>query len=130
MSTTPSVTVRDPYLQHEFKAPTHDKARALGRQLVSRVIARLESTNAAPELCTPASRHAPISIRARTIEVPLDNDGFLLAPVIGLIDRGHVGWKKLRTEVALVTIGEASVACIPGAIYQELINGGVEKARQ
>ena len=122
MSTTPRVTVRDPYLQQEFKEPSHEKARALGRQLASRILPRLENTNA------PAVERAPLSIRARTIEVPLDNNGFLLAPVLGLIDRGHARWKWLRTEVALWRLGDAAVACIPGEIYPELVNGGIEKA--
>ena len=122
MSTTPRVTVRDPYLQQDFKEPSHAKARALGRQLASRILPRLEATN------VPGTLRAPISIRARTLEVPLDNNGFLLAPVIGLIDRGHVRWKTLRTEVALVTLGEASMACIPGEIYPEIVNGGIERA--
>jgi hypothetical protein len=120
ISTTPSVTVRDPYLGQDFKTPTHEKARAVGRQLAWRILPRLADTNA------PAISHAPISIQARTIEVPLDNAGFLIAPVIGLLDRGHVRWKTFRTEVALVTVGHASIACIPGEIYPEIVNGGIE----
>ncbi|MBI4623457.1 MAG: hypothetical protein HY736_09610, partial [Verrucomicrobia bacterium] len=65
---------------------------------------------------------------ARTIELPLDNTAFLLAPVLGLIDRGHVGWKRLRTEVAVLRFGDASIACIPGEIYPEIVNGGIERA--
>jgi hypothetical protein len=34
----------------------------------------------------------------------------------------------MRTEVALVTIGEASIACVPGEIYPEIVNGGIERA--
>ncbi len=122
MSTTPRVIVRDPYLQQYFKEPSHDKTRALGRELVSRILPRLEDTNA------PTVDRAPIRIRARTLELPLDNNGFLLAPVIGLINRGHSGWLKLRTEVALISIGDASIACVPGEIYPELVNGGIERA--
>jgi hypothetical protein len=121
MSTPPSVTVRDPYLQQDFKDATHDKARALGRQLASRIITRIENTNA------PSVDHAPISIRARTIEMPLKNKGYLLAGMFGLIDRGHVRWRQLRTEVALVSIGDATIACIPGEIYPELVNGGIDR---
>lgn len=120
MSTPPSVTVHDPYLKQDFKEPAHEKARALGRQLAWRVLERLDS---------PAPSSSPsISIRAKTIEIPLANKGYIAAPLLGLIDRGHVRWKKLRTEVALVRIGDASIACIPGEIYPELVNGGVEKA--
>ena len=120
ISTTPKVTVRDPFLQHDYTEPSHDKARALGRALAARILPRLEATN------TVSSDRVPISIQARTIQLPLDNKGFLVAPVIGLLDRGHVSWKTIRSEVALVTIGDASVACIPGEIYPEIVNGGIE----
>ena len=30
--------------------------------------------------------------------------------------------------MALVSLGEASIACIPGEIYPEIVNGGIEKA--
>jgi hypothetical protein len=59
--------------------------------------------------------------------LPLHNKGYLLAGFLGLIDRGHVGWRKLRTEVALITVGEASIACVPGEIYPEIVNGGIER---
>jgi len=120
MSTTPSVTVRDPFLERDYTEPSHDKARALGRALAARILPRLEATN------TLRSDQLPISIRARTIELPLDNNGFLLAPAIGLIDRGHVRWKTIRSEVALIRLGDATIACIPGEIYPELVNGGIE----
>jgi hypothetical protein len=122
MSTTPSVTVRDPYLDKDFKAPSHEKARALGRQLLWRVLSRLAHSTAI------AVSNAPISIRARTLELPLENAAFLAAPILGLLDRGHVRWKTLRTEVALITLGEASIACLPGEVYPEIVNGGIERA--
>jgi len=120
MTTHPSVTVRDPYLLEDFKKPSHDKSRAVGHQLASRVLARLAETN------TPPSDIAPIGIHARTIEMPIDNNMFLAAGYLGLIDRGHVRWKTMRTEVALVTIGDAAIICVPGEIYPEIVNGGIE----
>lgn len=126
MSTPPSVTVHDPYLKQDFKEPTHEKARALGRQIAWRVLTRLDGQSTNPPI--QSSTNPVISVRARTIEIPLANKGYLFAPLMGLIDRGHVRWKWLRTEVALVTIGDASIACIPGEIYPELVNGGIEKA--
>lgn len=120
MSTTPRVVVRDPFLEREFTEPSHAKARAVGHRLAARILPRLESTNA------PTFSHVPISVRARTLPLPLDNNGFWLAPVVGLIDRGHVDWKQIRSEVALVGIGPASLACIPGEIYPEIVNGGIE----
>jgi hypothetical protein len=125
MTTSPSVTVHDSYLNDDFKQPSHDKARALGRQLAQRLLPVLRRTG------NFATNQAPISIHARTLEVPVDNKLFLLAPVLGVIDRGHPGlrrWNRLRSEVAVITIGEASIACIPGEIYPELVNGGIERA--
>lgn len=120
MSTTPSVTVRDPFTGRDYQQPCHEKARALGHQLFSRIMPELSKTNAA------FSEHLPISVRARTLNVPLANNGYLLAGFLGLIDRGYVKWRTLRTEVALLTFGEASLACVPGEIYPEIVNGGVE----
>jgi hypothetical protein len=122
MTTHPSVTVRDPWLQQDFKEPSHEKSRAVGHQLAARILPELGKTN------TAATGFAPIGIRARTMEMPIDNKMFLAAAYLGLIDRGHVRWKKMRTEVALVTIGEASIACVPGEIYPEIVNGGIERA--
>jgi len=120
MTTHPSVTVHDPYLQQDYKEPSHDKSRAVGHQLATRVLPRLAETTPAP------TDIAPIGIRARTIEMPVDNKLFLAGSFLGLIDRGYVHWKKMRTEVALVTIGDASIACVPGEIYPEIVNGGIE----
>jgi hypothetical protein len=112
--------VRVPFLEQDFEKPSHEKARAVGRALAAKILPRLEATNA------PALEKSALSIRARTIELPLDNNGFLLAPIIGLIDRGHVHWRTIRSEVALITLGDTTIACIPGEIYPELVNGGIE----
>jgi hypothetical protein len=53
----------------------------------------------------------------------------VLAGFLGLIDRGYVRWRTLRTEVALLTLGETSIACVPGEIYPEIVNGGIEQAQ-
>ena len=122
MTTHPSVTVRDPYLQQDFKEPSHAKARAVGHQLATRILPRLAGTNLV------SKDQAPIGVRARTIEIPIDNKLFLAGAYVGLMDRGHVHWRTMRTEVALVTIGDASIACVPGEIYPEIVNGGIERA--
>ncbi len=122
MTTSPSVTVRDPFLERDFKEPSHDKARALGRQLASRIEPFFE------EPVDGFTNRLPIGIDARTIELPLYNKVFLLAGYLGLLDRGYVRWRTLRSEVALLTLGETSIACIPGEIYPEIVNGGIERA--
>jgi hypothetical protein len=123
MTTSPSVTVTDPSTYEQFQSPGHAKARALGRQLAARILPLLQRPD--PE----ATNRAPISIWARTMEVPVSNKLFLLAPILGVIDRGHPSldrWNKLRSEIALISFGDATIACIPGEIYPELVNGGIE----
>ncbi|MSU63492.1 MAG: hypothetical protein EXS31_14035 [Pedosphaera sp.] len=122
MTPHPSLTVTNPLDQVLYVKPSHDKTRALGQNLAHRIIASLSRTD------TATTSNAPISVHARTIELPINNSGFLLAPIIGLIDRGHSRWKHFRTEVALLTLGDASIACIPGEIYPEIVNGGIERA--
>ncbi len=121
ITTARSVTVTNPFTGAVLERPSHDKARAVGWQLAARLI---------PALTGPArsTREAPLSVRAHTLEVPLENRAFVAATVLGLLDRGHARWMRVRTEVALVRLGEASMACVPGEIYPELVNGGIERA--
>lgn len=122
MSTPPEVTVRDPVLGRDFAEPSHEKSRAVGRRLAAEILPRLRAADAA------AAERAPIRVRARTVGVRLDNPLYRLASVLGLVDRGSARWMTLRSEVALVRLGDASIACIPGEIYPEIVNGGVERA--
>jgi hypothetical protein len=122
MTTSPSVKVHDPYSNQDYQRPSHEKARALGNQLATRVLPLLGDTNAV------FTDRLPLGIYARTIELPLYNKIFLLAGYLGLLDRGYVKWRTLQTEVALITLGENSIACVPGEIYPEIINGGIEQA--
>jgi hypothetical protein len=122
MTTHPSTTVRDPFLNQDFAKPSHDKTRALGHTLVKLLLERIASSNA------PATTLAPIGIQAHTLELPLANRGFYAAAMLGLFERGHSHFGHLRTEVAFLTLGDASIVCIPGEIYPELVNGGVVRA--
>jgi hypothetical protein len=67
-----------------------------------------------------------IALRARTLELPLANRGFLLAAGLGIVPRGFVRWATLRTEVAAFTLGPASFVTVPGELYPEIANGGIE----
>ncbi|NWG12425.1 MAG: hypothetical protein HXY20_02690 [Acidobacteria bacterium] len=122
MTTDPETAVRDPFTGEEISQPSQKKSRALGNAIAQRILKHAASERIAP------AQTAAICVHARSVELPIANFNFLLAPVLGLLDRGHVRWKTLRTEAALVTIGEAAIACIPGEIYPELVNGGIERA--
>ena len=121
MTTHPSTTVRDPLLGEDLLEPSHAKSIAVGRQLAARVLPRLREA-------APATDHAPIGIEARTLELPVDNVNFLIAPVLGIMDRGHTRWRHVRSEAAVLRFGDATIACVPGEIYPEIVNGGVERA--
>jgi hypothetical protein len=122
MTTNPDTTVRDPITGQEFGKPSHEKSRALGNSIAQRILLHVATSG------IPSAESPVICVRARSVEVPIANLNFLLAPVLGIVDRGHVRWRTLRTEAALVTVGDASIACLPGEVYPELINGGIERA--
>ena len=133
ITTHPATTVHDPFLNQDFSKPSHEKSRAVGRQLAQRILQHLAAhepggDTVGASTCPAATDSAPISIQARTLDLPVDNVNFLLAPLLGVLDRGQVRWKTIRSEVGLVTIGDASIACIPGEIYPELVNGGIVRA--
>jgi hypothetical protein len=119
MTTNPETTVPDPFEGQDYAQPSHDKARAVGRRLGDAILTTLM---ARPSVAEPDPR---IAVTARTIALRLDNPLFRLAAAVGIIDRGQPQWNRVRSEVALVTIGDATVACVPGELYPEIANGGI-----
>jgi hypothetical protein len=122
MTTHPSVTVNDPFLKTDFKEPSHDKTRAVGNQIASRILDRIASAKDAGVAALP------IGIEVRTLDLPLRNAGFMAASLLGLLERGHSRWLHFRTEVGILRLGEVSMACIPGEVYPEIVNGGIVRA--
>jgi hypothetical protein len=120
MTTNPATTVVDPYTEQSFAAPSHDKARAVGRRLAQAALAAVRSGAAVPQ------SEPRIAFAARTIELHIDNTLFRLASALGLFGRGHPRLNTIRSEVAVVTFGEASLTCVPGELYPEIANGGIE----
>ena len=73
-----------------------------------------------------------IAYRAAAVLVPVDNpalhDAFAAGRRRGRLDPAG----KIATEVSLLTLGSAGgplleIACLPGAIYPELVNGGIQE---
>ncbi len=122
MTTHPSTEVTDPVSGEKLLKPSHSKTIALGHQLALRVLDRIAQSP------PPSVASAPLTVHARTLDLPLDNPLFLLGTFMGILDRGYSRWLHFRTEVALVTLGDASLACVPGEIYPEIVNGGVLRA--
>ncbi len=119
MTTHPSIPVSDPVSGEEYLEPSFPKADAQGKRLAMLV---LEAMKEPSEVIDTAS----ISIRARSLILPISNRFFRLGTMLGILNRGTTGWMKMRSELAVVQIGPVSLATIPGEIYPELINGGAE----
>jgi hypothetical protein len=122
MTTNPATTVVDPYTQQSFVTPSHDKARAVGRRLAQAALGAIRGGAAAPQT------DPRLAFAARTMHLKIDNPLFRLAAGLGLFGRGQPRLNTIRTEVAVVTFGDASVTCVPGELYPEIANGGIVHA--
>jgi len=122
MTTDPGTTVVDPFDGRAYGPPSHEKARAVGHRLADAIFSSLEAE-------APVPQPRPLlHIVARSLLLSLDNPLFRLASAVGTIDRGQPAWNTVRTELALLTLGTASIACLPGELYPEIANGGVVRA--
>lgn len=119
MTTSPGITISDPFTGVEFKDPTFEKARAQGDRLAILVFNAMKN----PALILDS---AAISLVVRHINIPLSNRLFKLARILGVLDRGTPGLKNISTELAVFSIGPLSFVTLPGEVYPEIINGGIE----
>lgn len=119
ITTHPSVAISHPVSGKEILEPGFDKAEAQGMILANIALNAMQNS-------TDSITHGAIGLRAKTFTLPFKNKLFRLAATIGVLDRGMIGWWKVRTEIAAFTIGPTSFLTIPGEIYPEIINGGIE----
>ena len=119
MTTHPRLTVKDPFSGEEFKAPTFEKAAAQGKSLANLALHAMDTPE---EIIDSAS----ISIVAKTLPIPLSNKMFKLAAMTGLMKRGTTGWMQMKSELSVIKIGPISIVTIPGELYPEILNGGIE----
>lgn len=114
----PSLGIKDVFTDTVYKEPSFDKARAIGYRVAELSLGALENPDTVIE--NPA-----ISLKAKTLNMPLDNTEFILADMLGLLKRGTTGWFYTRSEVAVFTVGLASFISMPGELYPEIVNGGI-----
>lgn len=119
LTTDRSVAVEHPFSGESFSEPSFEKAEAQGAQLA---LAALTALKREPETTL---KDAGITIQASTLELPLNNPLFILGSGLGILDRGHSSWMRLRTEISILTIGPLSFLCFPGEVYPELVYGGI-----
>lgn len=120
MTTHPSIEIRDPFLDTVYVEPSFDKVRAQGVKLARLAIGALQSDD-----MTEVDR-AGITLRARSVSLPLDNRLYRIGALLGLFDRGAEGWMRFRSEVAFWRLGPADFLHHPGELYPEIADGGIE----
>jgi hypothetical protein len=119
MTTHQDLMIKDPVTGQEFLKPSFEKAEAQGKGLA------LLALNAMDKPIEEIDS-AGISLLVKTIYFPLSNKMFQLGTAVGTLDRGTTGWMKTRSEISAFNIGSLSFLTIPGEVYPEIINGGVE----
>jgi hypothetical protein len=119
MTTHPGTEVHDPISMEPFLEPSFAKAEAQGKHIAVLALEALKN----PGHCV---EYAGLSLSARTIMLPLQNPIFKLGSMLGVLNRGNTGWMKMRSEIALFSLGPATFMTFPGEVYPELLNGGVE----
>ena len=120
MTCDDDMAIQDPFADTSYVEPSFEKARAQGQRVALLGLAALANSD------NVEIEKASLALRAKTIKLPLDNPLFRLGAVLGVLDRGMSGWFKMRSEVAAWTVGPASFLSVPGEIYPEIINAGIE----
>jgi hypothetical protein len=100
------------------KANGVGKARALGENLAIRTITLLTSDRATRDT------DRTIAGAVKTIFVPIEGT-YRIPVMLGLI---HPGWYDgtAKSEVSALRIGGIEIVTIPGEVYPEIIDGGIE----
>ncbi|MCE2777881.1 MAG: hypothetical protein LW824_09715, partial [Algoriphagus sp.] len=120
MTTAPDLAVVDPYTGVSYQKQAPDKLLAQGKALAKITLETLRDTT----LVVHSS--LDLGIRAKSISLQMDNSLFQLAAFVGIFDRGFVGWKQIRSEVASWKLGPATFVHVPGELYPEILHGGIE----
>jgi hypothetical protein len=125
MTSGPSDSVYDLFLQREITSVGHEKARAFGNSLAQSVI------NAANQGDFVPSATSQLSVRVREIELGINNFMLSLATLVGVVDSDpklHFipPFVRYVSEVAFLRLGDATITAIPGELYPEIAVGGIE----
>lgn len=101
-----------------FADASFEKAQALGENLA------IETVNALRGKGAWRASEQKVAVVAKTVFVPL-HGLFHAGMFLGLIHPGWF-WGKGRTEVDVIRIGDIEILTIPGELYPEIGEGGVE----
>lgn len=121
ITTDPDLVVNDTFTKKQLQKPTFEKAEAMGKTLALLLMQAVEKAE-------PIT--GGIRLLAKTFELPLDNSAFKMGIAAGVLDAGYSSWGNFRTEVAAWTMGNVSFITVPGEIYPEIVNGGIETPQE
>lgn len=96
-----------------------EKAEALGHNLAIESVKALRSAKAV------RVENPRVVVAAKTVYAPLGGP-YKWAIRLGLIHPGWYWWDKARTEVNALRIGDLEILGIPGELYPEIAEGGIE----
>ena len=102
----------------KFTEPSFEKAQALGENLAILTINAVRGEKAW------RSTDTRVAVAAQTIFVPMSGL-FHAGVLLGLVHPGWY-WGKGRTEVDVIRVGELEILTIPGEMYPEIAEGGIE----
>ena len=117
MTTRASMPLDDPFLDTTYTEASFDKAKAQGARLAMLALKALENPDT-------SGSTANISLRAKTIKLPLDNNMFRMAAMLGISGFWHDWMVQNANGMAAFTVGPASFLCVPGEIYPEISEWG------
>ena len=102
-----------------FKEDSFEKAEALGQNLAIKTVNALRGDG------VWKNEHPRVAVGAKTIHGPTRGI-FRMAIVLGLIHPGVFWPCNARSEVDVVRIGEVEMVTVPGELYPEIADGGIE----
>lgn len=121
MHTSPRLSIQDVLRDTSYKEASFVKAKAQGDWVALHALKLLRDSLKTKRVVVSGQR-----LTSKSITLPVDNQNFKLAGAIGLINRGFSGIFEMRSEIAYWELGSAGFLFVPGEIYPEIINGGVE----
>ena len=128
MTSGPTDSIYDPFLEKTITEAGHPKARAFGNSLANSVI------DAFNENAFVASPEPTISFRSLEVELGIENAMLSLGTLLGVVDSSpqfHLMPPFIRylSEVAFIQLGDATITGIPGELYPEIAVGGIENPK-
>lgn len=115
--------VYDPWLKKEFRNGS-GKARAVGYRMADIVLDHIKDEDKWERIEDPS-----ITVQSSVFGIEVQNYGFVKLEEMGILNKEDYYIDErpyVNTEIDILTIGPVWFLTIPGEIFPEIVNGGVE----